>query len=220
MTHTYAVSYKINTAFYEAYGSKGWESMTKIAQYIKQTYPSIFTIADAKRGDIGNTCTRYAKAFFEEMEFDAITIAPYMGMDSIEPFLTYRDKWVIVLGLTSNQSSTDFETLDLENGQKLYEQVIQTVAQKVPPNQLMFVVGATQSNHLEKIRKIVPNHFLLVPGVGSQGGYLSQVFQSGVNNQIGLLVNSSRGIIYNFDSYANFDQNITHFCKKNATRNG
>ena len=191
-TKEYCVSYKLNTAFYEANGAKGWESMQKTVDYISNTH---FTIADAKRGDIGNTSSQYAKAFFETLNFDAITVAPYMGEDSIKPFLEYENKVTIVLGLTSNHGAIDFEMQKIGD-QYLYEKVISTVASYGNPNNTMFVVGATQANQLQQIRKIVPYHFLLVPGVGFQGGNLQTVTTYGKTNAVGLLVNVSRAIIY------------------------
>ncbi|MFN8244541.1 MAG: orotidine-5'-phosphate decarboxylase [Ferruginibacter sp.] len=191
------VSYKINTAFYEAMGIRGWEAMEKTVQYIPKTH---FRIADAKRGDIGNTSSQYAKAFFETLPFDAITIAPYMGADSVKPFFGYENKWGIVLGLTSNPGSEDFEQQHFtgKDGtrQFLYESVIQKVSTWATPDSLMFVVGATKASDFEAIRKIIPDHFLLVPGVGFQGGSLAEVSKYGMNKDCGLLVNVSRAIIY------------------------
>lgn len=192
-TAAYCVSYKINTAFYESQGVKGWEAMEATLAHIPSTH---FTIADAKRGDIGNTSAQYAKTFFEVLPFDAITVAPYMGKDSIDPFLAYTDKCTIVLGLTSNEGSKNFEQQKLVNGQFLYESVLEQVASWGTPEQLMFVVGATKAPDFTEIRKIVPNHFLLVPGVGAQGGSLSEVTKYGKNNEVGLLVNASRAIIF------------------------
>ena len=204
-TKDYCVSYKINTAFYEAYGSKGWEDMEETVNYIPDTH---FKIADAKRGDIGNTSSQYAKAFFETLKFDAITVAPYMGEDSIRPFLDYENKWTIVLGLTSNKGAQDFEMQKLVNtnfvGENmnqrketyLYEKVIDTISKWGNPGNLMFVTGATQASELENIRKIIPDNFLLVPGVGFQGGSLSETSKHGMNKDCGLLVNASRAIIY------------------------
>jgi orotidine-5'-phosphate decarboxylase len=191
-TKDYCVSYKLNTAFYEVNGAKGWETMQKTVDYIPSTH---FKIADAKRGDIGNTSSQYAKAFFETLKFDAITVAPYMGEDSIRPFLEYTNKVTIVLGLTSNAGAKDFELQKIGN-RYLYQQVLTTVANYGTPNNLMFVVGATQANELVTIRQIVPNHFLLVPGVGFQGGSLAEVTKYGKNADVGLLVNASRAIIY------------------------
>lgn len=191
-TKDYCVSYKINTAFYEAMGTKGWDIMEETLHYIPATH---FKIADAKRGDIGNTSSYYAKAFFETYPFDALTVAPYMGEDSIKPFLEYENKFTIVLGLTSNAGAKDFEFLKI--GDKLlYEKVIETIANWGTPNNLMFVVGATQASEIVKIRTIIPDNFLLVPGVGFQGGSLKEVSENGMNKECGLLVNVSRAIIY------------------------
>ena len=195
-THSYAVAYKPNMAFYEAYGVKGWLALEKTIQYLNLNYPEVFTIADAKRGDIGNTASRYAKAFFEDLGFDSLTVAPYMGKDSVEPFLAFEDKFTILLGLTSNPGAADFEMLPMANGKYLYETVIETAAQYKNARQLMYVVGATQANAIKDIRALVPDSFLLVPGVGAQGGSLKEVCSEGLNEQVGLLVNSSRGIIY------------------------
>lgn len=192
-TTPYCVSYKINTAFYEAQGIAGWEAMEATLAHIPKTH---FTIADAKRGDIGNTSAQYAKTFFETLPFDAITVAPYMGKDSIDPFLAYTNKWTIVLGLTSNPGSQNFEQQKLANGQFLYESVLEQVASWGSPEQLMFVVGATKANDLESIRKIIPAHFLLVPGVGAQGGSLADVTKYGKNDAVGLLINASRAVIF------------------------
>ena len=192
-TSAYCVSYKINTAFYESQGVKGWEAMEATLAHIPSSH---FTIADAKRGDIGNTSAQYAKTFFEVLPFDAITVAPYMGKDSIDPFLAYANKCTIVLGLTSNEGSKNFEQQKLANGQFLYESVLEQVASWGTPEQLMFVVGATKAPDFTGIRKIIPNHFLLVPGVGAQGGSLSEVTKYGKNNEVGLLVNASRAIIF------------------------
>lgn len=195
-THTYAVAYKPNIAFYEAYGVTGWQALEKTIRYLKEQYPEIFTIADAKRGDIGNTASRYAKAFFEDLGFDSLTVAPYMGRDSIEPFLAFEDKFTILLGLTSNSGAADYEMLPMANGKYLYETVLETAIQYKNAQQLMFVVGATQAAAIKSIRKIIPESFLLVPGVGAQGGSLLEVCEAGLNRDVGLLVNSSRGIIY------------------------
>jgi orotidine-5'-phosphate decarboxylase len=191
-TKDYCVCYKINTAFYEAMGLKGWEAMEQTVDYIPPTH---FKIADAKRGDIGNTSSQYAKAFFKTLQFDAITVAPYMGEDSIKPFMEYEDKFVIVLGLTSNKGAKDFE-LQKMGEEFLYEKVIKKVSAWGTPENLMFVVGATQANEFSNIRKIIPDHFLLVPGVGAQGGSLKEVTAYGMNKDCGLLVNASRAIIY------------------------
>jgi orotidine-5'-phosphate decarboxylase len=191
-TKDLCVSYKINTAFYEALGLKGWEALEKTIHYIPKEH---FTIADAKRGDIGNTSTQYAKAFFEGMPFDAVTVAPYMGEDSVKPFLEYAGKWAIVLGLTSNDGSKDFE--QLKTGDEfLYETVLRKVSNWGNTDNLMFVIGATKTKDLEAIRKIIPHHFLLVPGVGAQGGSLEEVSKYGMNKDTGLLVNISRAVIY------------------------
>ncbi len=195
-THHLAVAYKPNTAFYEAYGLKGWQSLQKTISYLNKNYPEIFTIADAKRGDIGNTSTRYAKAFFEDMNFDSVTVAPYMGIDSVEPFLAFADKFTILLALTSNKGGLDFQILKDEQGQTLYEKVLETSKTWKNSEQLMYVVGATRPEYFQNIRKIVPDHFLLVPGVGAQGGSLQEVCKYGLTKDIGLLINSSRGIIY------------------------
>jgi orotidine-5'-phosphate decarboxylase len=203
-TKDYCVSYKINTAFYEALGSKGWDAMEETVNYIPSTH---LKIADAKRGDIGNTSSQYAKAFFETLKFDAITVAPYMGEDSIRPFLEYEDKWTIVLGLTSNKGAGDFEMKQLVredtnqgNGhlrsEYLYEHVLKKISQWGTKDNLMFVVGATQATELTNIRTIIPDNFLLVPGVGFQGGSLAETSKYGMNKDCGLLVNASRAIIY------------------------
>ncbi len=192
-TAEYCVSYKINTAFYESLGVKGWQAMEETLAHIPSTH---FTIADAKRGDIGNTSAQYAKTFFEVLPFDAITVAPYMGKDSIDPFLGYTNKCTIVLGLTSNIGSQNFEQQKLASGQFLYESVLEQVASWGTADQIMFVVGATKAKELESIRKIIPAHFILVPGVGAQGGSLEEVTKYGKNKEIGLLVNASRAIIF------------------------
>ena len=194
-TADYCVSFKPNTAFFEAYGISGLTSMEKTIKYIKQEYPSHFLIADAKRGDIGNTSTMYAKAFFKRLHADAITVAPYMGKDSVKPFLDFENKWTIVLALTSNEGSNDFQMLQT-NGNELYKEVIKTTASWGTEDNLMFVVGATKADMLDEVRAIVPNHFLLVPGVGAQGGSLAEVCKYGLTKDIGLLINSSRAIIY------------------------
>ncbi|MHA8086677.1 orotidine-5'-phosphate decarboxylase [Aquirufa sp. Wall-65K1] len=196
-THAYAVAYKPNIAFYEAMGPRGWESLQKTMEYIPK---DIFTIADAKRGDIGNTALKYAQTFFDPassgLEFDSITVAPYMGRDSVEPFLTYRDKWVILLALTSNVGSHDFQMTKSEDYMPLFERVMRTAMTWGSPEHLMFVIGATRSDFLQKAREIAPDNFFLVPGVGAQGGSLEDVAKYAMNSQVGLLVNSSRGIIY------------------------
>ncbi|MEC7753953.1 orotidine-5'-phosphate decarboxylase [Roseivirga sp. UBA1976] len=192
-TIDYAVAYKPNIAFYEAHGLKGWESLMKTIAYLPD---DVFIIADAKRGDIGNTSKMYARAFFEQMNCDAITVAPYMGEDSVKPFLDFPEKWVILLALTSNAGGKDFQNLALTEGDQLYERVLKKSQDWGSDEELMYVVGATKAEALTNIRQIVPNHFLLVPGVGAQGGSLSEVSRYGLNSQCGLLVNSSRGIIY------------------------
>ena len=194
-TAPYCVAFKPNTAFYEAYGLSGINSLEKTLKYIKTNYPTHLLIADAKRGDIGNTSTMYAKAFFKRLNCDAITVAPYMGSDSIKPFLQFEGKWAIVLGLTSNEGSADFQQQKI-NDKYFYLNVIETCASWGTKENMMFVVGATKANMLDAIRKIVPEHFLLVPGVGAQGGSLQDVCKHGLTKDIGLLVNSSRGIIY------------------------
>jgi len=194
-THDLAVSYKPNTAFYEAYGIKGWISLQKTIHYINEKYPEIFTIADAKRGDIGNTSSMYAKAFFEDLNFDSVTVAPYMGKDSVEPFLAFENKHTILLALTSNEGAFDFQTLTI-NGEELYQKVVETSKTWNNSENLMYVVGATKAEYFTEIRKIIPDSFLLVPGVGAQGGSLSDVCKYGMNSNIGLLINSSRAIIY------------------------
>jgi orotidine-5'-phosphate decarboxylase len=203
-THQYAVAYKPNIAFYESSGPEGWLILQETVKYIRCNYPDIFIIADAKRGDIGNSSKMYAKAFFENMSFDAVTVAPYMGEDSVAPFLSYNDRWVVLLVLTSNLGADDFQYHN-ENGIKLFEKVL-TVSKKWGKiDNLMFVVGATRTEMLKDVRKIVPEHFLLVPGVGAQGGNLSEVARYGMTDKCGLLVNSSRGIIF-ADKSENFDK--------------
>ena len=214
-THDLCVSYKPNTAFYEAYGIKGWMSLQKTIAYINENYPEIFTIADAKRGDIGNTSSMYAKAFFEDLNFDSVTVAPYMGKDSVEPFLAFENKHTIMLALTSNEGAFDFQTLIIDGtrgeaersgAKELYKQVLETSKTWKNSENLMYVVGATKAEYFTEIRKIVPHSFLLVPGVGAQGGSLSEVCKYGMNTNVGLLINSSRGIIY--------ASNGTDFAKK------
>jgi orotidine-5'-phosphate decarboxylase len=194
-THHLCVAYKPNTAFYEAYGLKGWKALGKTILYLNEKHPEIFTIADAKRGDIGNTSTMYAKAFFEDFEFDSVTVAPYMGKDSIEPFLAFENKHTIMLALTSNDGAFDFQTKTVE-GKELYKQVLETSKSWKNSENLMYVVGATKAEYFADIRTIIPNSFLLVPGVGAQGGNLQDVCKYGMNDKVGLLINSSRGIIY------------------------
>ncbi len=194
-THHLCVAYKPNIAFFEAYGLKGWKALEKTINYLNENHPEIFTIADAKRGDIGNTSTMYAKAFFEDLAFDSVTIAPYMGKDSVEPFLAFKDKHTILLALTSNQGAFDFQT-KLVDGKELYKQVLETSKTYANSESLMYVVGATKAEYLSEIRQIIPNSFLLVPGVGAQGGNLQDVCKYGMTKDVGLLINSSRGIIY------------------------
>jgi len=194
-THHLAVAYKPNTAFYEACGLKGWEALKKTIDYLNGNYPEIFTIADAKRGDIGNTSKMYAKAFFEDLNFDSITVTPYMGKDSVEPFLSFENKHTILLALTSNAGSSDFQTRKIED-LELYKKVLKTSKRWEHSENLMYVVGATKAEYLSEIRNIIPDHFLLVPGVGAQGGNLKEVCKYGLNKDVGLLINSSRGIIY------------------------
>lgn len=203
-THHLCVAYKPNTAFYEAYGIKGWQALEKTIGYINTNHPDIFTIADAKRGDIGNTSTMYAKAFFEDLNFDSVTVAPYMGKDSVEPFLEFENKHTILLALTSNQGAFDFQTLKINN-EEIYKQVLETSKLWKNSENLMYVVGATKAEYLADIRKIIPNNFILVPGIGAQGGNLQDVCKYGMTKDVGLLVNSSRGIIYasNGDDFAN-----------------
>jgi orotidine-5'-phosphate decarboxylase len=207
-TSQYCVAYKPNLAFYESNGLKGWGSLEKTVQYIRSNYPDIFIIADAKRGDIGNTSSMYAQAFFSQMDFDAVTVAPYMGEDSVKPFLSYEGKWVILLALTSNKGAFDFQYIqNKESGARHFEQVLSVSQNWGTVQNMMYVVGATKAEELAGIRKIIPNHFLLVPGVGAQGGSLQAVADYGLNEHCGLLVNSSRAIIYaskggDFDSRA------------------
>lgn len=194
-THEYAVAYKPNLAFFESYGVKGWQAFQKIMEYLNSNFPDHFTIADAKRGDIGNTAKRYAKAFFETYDTDAVTVAPYMGKDAVEPFLTFEGKHAILLALTSNPGAADFQFTN-ENNEKLFQKVLRTSLTWDNADRLMYVVGATKAEALTSIRKLVPDSFLLVPGVGAQGGSLEEVARAGMNSQCGLLVNSSRGILY------------------------
>lgn len=195
-TAPFAVAYKPNLAFFEAQGVAGIEAFEKTVAYIRNNYPELFIIADAKRGDIGNTSALYARSFFEHSDVDAVTVAPYMGADSVKPFLGYDGKWVVLLALTSNPGSADFQMLTLENGRKLYQQVLHTSKEWASPDEMMYVVGATRAEMLSGIREIIPDNFLLVPGVGAQGGSLEEVCLHGMNSDCGLLVNSSRGIIY------------------------
>lgn len=195
-TAPYCIAYKPNLAFYESQGVKGWISFEKTIKYLNDFYPEQFIIADAKRGDIGNTSTMYARTFFEEMQLDALTVAPYMGEDSVTPFLKYENKWVIVLALTSNKGSHDFQLTSDKEGERLFEKVLKKSQTWGNADNMMYVVGATQGKMFEDIRKIVPDHFLLVPGIGAQGGSLEEVCKYGMNKQCGLIVNSSRAIIY------------------------
>ncbi len=215
-THSATVAYKINTAFYESRGIAGWQSLSSTVEFLRQNFPEILIIADAKRGDIGNTSEQYAKAFFEELNCDAITIAPYMGVDSVSPFLSFNDKWGILLALTSNAGSKDFQFDYIpDNEQYLYERVISKSKEWGTKENMMYVVGATQTEYLQRIRKIIPQHFLLVPGVGAQGGSLEEVAKYGMNSNCGLLVNMSRGIIY----LAN-DENFAEAAKEKASEIG
>jgi len=211
-THHLVVAYKPNTAFYESYGVEGWKSLERTINYINNQYPEIFTIADAKRGDIGNTSSKYAKAFFENLNFDSITVAPYMGADSVEPFLDFKDKFTILLALTSNKGGLDFQVQDLDKELKLYQEVLKQSLGWKNNEQLMYVVGATKASYFKSIREIVPNHFLLVPGIGAQGGNLKEVCKYGLNKDIGLLINSSRAILY-----ASKDTDFADAAKKKAT---
>lgn len=196
-TEPYAVAYKPNLAFYECFGVKGWVAFERTVNYIKEKYPDLFVIADAKRGDIGNTSAMYARSFFEESKVDALTVAPYMGEDSVTPFLQYEGKWVVLLALTSNKGSHDFQLMKDNNGERLFETVLRTSKQwGGDDDNMMYVVGATQGSLFKDVRAIVPHHFLLVPGVGAQGGSLQEVCKYGLTDECGLLVNSSRGIIY------------------------
>lgn len=195
-TAPYCVAYKPNLAFYESEGTTGWMSLEKTVAYIRQRYPDQFVIADAKRGDIGNTSEMYARSFFDEMKTDAVTVAPYMGADSVKPFLIHPERWVILLALTSNEGSLDFQLTADANGERLFEKVLRVSREWATPEQMMYVVGATRGKLFEDVRKIVPDHFLLVPGVGAQGGSLEEVCRHGMNKECGLLVNSSRAIIY------------------------
>ncbi len=202
-TAPYCIAYKPNLAFYESMGVKGWISFEKTIKYLNENYPNHFIIADAKRGDIGNTSAMYARTFFEEMNIDSVTVAPYMGEDSVSPFLTYPNKWVILLALTSNKGSHDFQLTADSNGERLFEKVLRQSQNWGNDENMMYVVGATQGKMFEDIRKVAPNHFLLVPGIGAQGGSLEEVCKYGMNSTCGLIVNSSRAIIY-ADSTENF----------------
>jgi orotidine-5'-phosphate decarboxylase len=204
-TNKYCIAYKPNIAFYESQGLNGWKALEQTIDYINTNYPEIFTIADAKRGDIGNTSSMYAKAYFETLNFDSITISPYMGKDSVEPFLEYKNKHTILLALTSNIGAFDFQTKNVgNNSNQLYEEVIKTSTSWKNSDQLMYVIGATKATYLKKIRKIIPNNFLLIPGIGAQRGNLNDVCDNGMNQEVGLLINSSRSIIY-ASNETNFD---------------
>ncbi len=198
-THDLCVAYKPNLAFYESLGVAGWVSLEKTVLYIREKYPDLFIIADAKRGDIGSTSSMYARAFFDHMDFDAITVAPYMGEDSVKPFLAYLDKWIILLALTSNKGAADFQLVKDAGGEHLFEKVLRTSQEWGTTDQIMYVVGATQAEKIREVREIVPDHFLLVPGIGAQGGSLEEVARYGMNDQCGLLVNASRSVIYASD---------------------
>lgn len=204
-TAPYCIAYKPNLAFYESMGVKGWIAFEKTVEYIKKNYPDQFIIADAKRGDIGNTSAMYARTFFEELDIDSLTVAPYMGEDSVTPFLSYEGKWVILLALTSNKGSHDFQLTEDKEGERLFEKVLRKSQEWADDKNMMYVVGATQGKMFEDIRKIVPNHFLLVPGIGAQGGSLEEVCRYGMTPECGLIVNSSRAIIY-ADKSENFAQ--------------
>ena len=210
-TAPYCIAYKPNLAFYEHLGMKGWMAFEKTVQYIKLQYPDQFIIADAKRGDIGNTSAMYASSFFSELDIDSVTVAPYMGEDSVTPFLAYEGKWVILLALTSNKGSQDFQLTADANGERLFEKVLRVSQQWGNDENMMYVVGATQGRMFEDIRRIVPNHFLLVPGIGAQGGSLEDVCKYGMNSMCGLIVNSSRAIIY-----ADKSRNFAHVAAEKA----
>ena len=209
-TNKYCIAYKINTAFYESLGAKGWTSMQKTVDYINKNFPQIFTIADAKRGDIGNTSKMYAKSFFGEMNFDSITVNPYMGSDSVKPFLEFENKFTIILGLTSNIGAEDIQLKTTDND-FVFMEMIKSCSLWGNQNNMMFVVGATKSEYIEKIRNLIPNHFLLIPGVGAQGGDLKEVCKFAINDNIGIIVNSSRSIIY-----ASVDENFAIEAAKQA----
>lgn len=212
-TAPYCIAYKPNLAFYESMGVKGWVAFEKTVNYIKQNYPDQFIIADAKRGDIGNTSAMYARTFFEELDIDSVTVAPYMGEDSVTPFLTYEGKWVILLALTSNKGSHDFQLTEDKDGERLFEKVLKTSRKWGNDENMMYVVGATQGKMFTDIRKLVPDHFLLVPGIGAQGGSLEEVCKYGMNSSCGLIVNSSRAIIY-ADKTENFAEVAGEEAKK------
>lgn len=216
-TAPYCVAYKPNLAFYESMGVKGWISFEKTIKYLNENYPKHFIIADAKRGDIGNTSMMYARTFFEEMNIDAVTVAPYMGEDSVTPFLQYEGKWVVLLALTSNKGSHDFQLTEDKDGERLFEKVLKRSQEWASDETMMYVVGATQGRMFEDVRKLVPNHFLLVPGIGAQGGSLEEVCKYGMTADCGLLVNSSRAIIY-ADSSERFAEVAAEEAKKVATQ--
>jgi orotidine-5'-phosphate decarboxylase len=195
-THPFTVAYKPNTAFYESRGLEGWQSLERTIEYLNSEYPEVFTIADAKRGDIGNTSKMYAEAFLNQLDFDSVTVAPYMGEDSVKPFLEIQDKWTILLGLTSNKGAFDFQFIKDEKGKMLHQEVLDVACTWGNDENLMFVTGATKADQLQNIRKHAPTHFLLVPGGGAQGGSLEEVMKNGMIEDFGLLINSSRGIIY------------------------
>lgn len=202
-THDIAIAYKPNMAFYESRGAAGWEDLARTVEHIRETDPSAFLIADAKRGDIGNTAALYARTFFEELDFDAVTLSPYMGEDSVRPFLEHPGKWVILLGLTSNPGAKDFQFLHVQNGNMhLYEEVIRQGAGWAEPDRMMFVAGATRAELISGIRRLIPDHFLLVPGIGAQGGSIEEVVRTGMNDHCGLIINASRSILYADDSAA------------------
>tara|TARA_B110000003_G_scaffold18188_1_gene17762 strand:- start:656 stop:1489 length:834 start_codon:yes stop_codon:yes gene_type:complete len=201
-TNSYCIAYKPNIAFYESFGLNGWTALEKTIKYLNANFPEIFTIADAKRGDIGNTSSMYAKAYFDNLNFDSITINPYMGKDSVEPFLEYKNKHTILLALTSNLGAFDFQTKNVDKtSHQIYQEVIKTSKSWKNSSQLMYVIGATKSSYLKDIRNIIPNSFLLIPGLGAQGGDLKNVCNNGMNNDVGLLINSSRSIIYASDDH-------------------
>ena len=213
-TAEFSVAYKPNLAFYESLGWQGWQSLEKTVNHVREKYPDIFLIADAKRGDIGNTSNLYARAFFEKLDFDAVTVAPYMGEDSVKPFITYPKKWVVLLALTSNKGASDFQFLkDEKSGDQLFESVLKTSQTWGTTENMMYVVGATKAEKLKEIREIIPNHFLLIPGIGAQGGNLQEVALNGLNSRCGLLVNSSRGIIY-VSEYVDFAEKAGEAAKE------
>ena len=213
ITSKYVIAYKPNLAFFESYGSNGFKSLEKIMKYLNSNYPEIFTIADAKRGDISNSSLMYSKAYFETLGFDSITLSPYMGKDSIEPFLVFKNKFAILLALTSNDGHKDFQ-LHKENDSYLYEDVIKKSQLYENSNRLMYVIGANHFTLLKNIRRIIPNSFLLIPGFGEQGGDLEKVSNLAINDKVGLIINSSRKILYSFSKYETFDQEIEQSTKK------